>query len=47
MDTSELFGERFSKGKDGPLKALFSGLLGYLYTAFCQAVLLYEETANN
>ena len=29
------------------LKALFSSRLGYSYTAFRQAVLLYEETAND
>ncbi len=30
-----------------PLKTLFSSPLGYSYTAFRQAMLLYEEAANN
>jgi hypothetical protein len=47
VDTGELFRNRVSKSKDSALKALFSGLLGYSYTAFRQAVLLHEETADD
>ncbi|KAF2818074.1 hypothetical protein CC86DRAFT_435316 [Ophiobolus disseminans] len=47
VDTGKLFWKRVSKCEDGPLKALFSGPLGYSYTAFRQAVLLYEETADD
>ncbi|KAF2705274.1 hypothetical protein K504DRAFT_440355 [Pleomassaria siparia CBS 279.74] len=46
VDTDKEFWEGFCKG-EGPLKALFSGPLGYSYTAFRQAVLLYEETADD
>lgn len=47
-DTGELFWATSHQGEDDthPLKSLFSGPLGYSYTAFRQAVLLYEETAN-
>ena len=47
MDTAELFRNRVSNGKDSALKALFSCLLGYSYTAFRQTVLLHEETADD
>lgn len=46
VDTGKMFWKRASQG-EGPLKALFSGSLGYSYTAFRQAVLLYEETASD
>jgi uracil phosphoribosyltransferase/phosphoserine phosphatase len=36
-----------SKDDSNPLKILFSSPLGYSYTAFRQAVLLYEETAED
>ncbi|KAF3931412.1 hypothetical protein ABW19_dt0201880 [Dactylella cylindrospora] len=36
-----------SKEKEHVLKALFSSQLGYSYTAFRQAVLLYEETSED
>ncbi|KAI1736867.1 uracil phosphoribosyltransferase-domain-containing protein [Xylaria scruposa] len=47
-DAGELF---WATGRQGehdahPLKSLFGGPLGYSYTAFRQAVLLYEETAD-
>ena len=50
-DTGVLFWEKAlqsSPTQDGnePLKTLFSGPLGYSYTAFRQAVLLYEATAD-
>ncbi|KAI0431299.1 uracil phosphoribosyltransferase-domain-containing protein [Xylaria sp. FL1042] len=46
-DTGELFWATSLPGKHDTnlLKSLFSGPLGYSYTAFRQAVLLYEETA--
>ncbi|KAF2022606.1 uracil phosphoribosyltransferase [Setomelanomma holmii] len=47
VDTGKLFWERVSKSEDSPLKALFGGPLGYSYTAFRQAVLLYEEAADD
>jgi uracil phosphoribosyltransferase/phosphoserine phosphatase/adenylate kinase len=34
-------------GKKDPLSALFRGPLGYSYTAFRQAMLLYEESTND
>ena len=37
----------FASGEGSPLKDLFSSPLGYSYTAFRQAVLLYEESAND
>ena len=51
-DTGELFWEKFSssrrpKDEDYPLKTLFQSPLGYSYTAFRQATLLYEETADD
>ena len=51
-DTGALFWERVStswplKYESSTLKALFSGPLGHSYTAFRQAVLLYEETSND
>ncbi|KAI9845179.1 MAG: hypothetical protein M1837_005064 [Sclerophora amabilis] len=51
-DTGALFWEmvsssRRSSDEDSPLKKLFSSPLGYSYTAFRQATLLYEETAND
>lgn len=51
-DTGELFWERVSSSRwprdeDYPLKTLFSSQLGYSYTAFRQATLLYEETADD
>ena len=51
-DTGMLFWERVSssrrpKDEDCPLKTLFNSPLGYTYTAFRQATLLYEETADD
>jgi hypothetical protein len=51
-DTGALFWKRVSSSRrprdeDCPLKALFSSPLGYSYTAFRQATLLYEETADD
>ena len=51
-DTGALFWERVSSSrpleyKASALNALFSSSLGYSYTAFRQAMLLYEETAND
>ena len=51
-DTGELFWRIFSKsrslaGAESSLKDLFDSPLGYSYTAFRQAVLLYEEAAND
>lgn len=51
-DTGELFWERVSSSRrpsdeDSPLKTLFSSQLRYSYTAFRQATLLYEETADD
>ncbi len=51
-DTGALFWNRVSssqwpRDEDFPLKTLFSSQLGYSYTAFRQATLLYEETAND
>ncbi|KAL4750459.1 hypothetical protein BDW72DRAFT_213356 [Aspergillus terricola var. indicus] len=34
-------------GEEDPLSALFRGPLGYSYTAFRQAMLLYEESTND
>jgi uracil phosphoribosyltransferase/phosphoserine phosphatase/adenylylsulfate kinase-like enzyme len=50
-DTGALFWKRVSAsgqltGDISPLKTLFSSPLAYSYTAFRQAVLLYEETAH-
>ena len=50
-DTGALFWERVSNSRPleyepSTLKALFGGPLGHSYTAFRQAVLLYEETSN-
>lgn len=51
-DTGTLFWKRVpnsqrSRDEECPLKTLFSGPLGYSYTAFRRAVLLYEETADD
>ncbi|GAB7348943.1 hypothetical protein MBLNU459_g7629t2 [Dothideomycetes sp. NU459] len=51
-DTGALFWKIISdslwpKNEDFPLKTIFSSALGYSYTAFRQAVLLYEETADD
>lgn len=48
-DTGALFWEKVSRwprNEDSPLKMLFTEL-GYSYTAFRQATLLYEETADD
>ena len=51
MDTGMLFWQKVPTshpaGRDGPLKALFSSSLGYSYTAFRQATLMYEEIADD
>ncbi|KAH8705191.1 uracil phosphoribosyltransferase-domain-containing protein [Talaromyces proteolyticus] len=44
-DTSEMFWDLFQGVS--PLKVLFSSPLGYSYTAFRQATLLYEEAATD
>ena len=51
-DTGELFWKRnlntlAVQGEACPLKTLFSGPLGYSYTAFRQAVLMYEESSDD
>ena len=51
-DTGVLFWERISNSRPlnyepSTLKTLFGGSLGHSYTAFRQAVLLYEETSND
>lgn len=51
-DTGALFWEKISSSQqsgqeENRLKTLFSSNLGYTYTAFRQATLLYEEVANN
>ena len=51
-DTGALFWERVSNSRPleyepSTLKELFGGPLGHSYTAFRQAVLLYEETSND
>ncbi|KAH0566009.1 hypothetical protein GP486_000600 [Trichoglossum hirsutum] len=51
-DTGALFWKTASSSRqpgdeDYPLKTLFSSPLGYSYTAFRQATLLYEETADD
>lgn len=48
-DTSARFWKRIkeTKGEDDPLSALFRGPLKYSYTAFRQAMLLYEESIND
>ena len=51
-DTGALFWKNVSKSpaledRISPLKALYGSQLGYSYTAFRQAVLLYEETADD
>ncbi|TGJ75305.1 hypothetical protein E0Z10_g11020 [Xylaria hypoxylon] len=47
-DTGKLFWETAFQAEHDtdPLKRLFGGPLGYSYTAFRQAVLMYEETAD-
>jgi uracil phosphoribosyltransferase/adenylate kinase/phosphoserine phosphatase len=51
VDTGVLFWDRISGSqrvhKDHPLKTLFSSAMGYSYTAFRQATLLYEEAADD
>lgn len=50
QDTGTLFWQRVpssSKGDADPLKTLFSSPLLYSYTAFRQAVLMYEETIDD
>lgn len=52
QDTGILFWETVSSSHPGmfernPLKALFSSPLGYSYTAFRQAVMLYEAVADS
>lgn len=51
-DTGELFWKNVSESRslghvEQTLKTLFSGPLGYSYTAFRQAMLLYEEIADD
>jgi uracil phosphoribosyltransferase/phosphoserine phosphatase/adenylate kinase len=51
-DTGTLFWRRSFEsrgcvGEDVPLSSLFSGPLGYSYTAFRQATLLYEDVADD
>ena len=51
-DTGALFWERIAKSQtpqdeEDPLKTLFNSPLGYSYTAFHQAVMLYEEVASD
>ena len=48
-DTGSLFWKniRRSREEECPLKKLFSGPLGYSYTAFRQATLLYEEAVGH
>ncbi|KAL4985539.1 uracil phosphoribosyltransferase-domain-containing protein [Aspergillus falconensis] len=48
-DTSACFWKIIyeTKGEEDPLNALFRGPLKYSYTAFRQAMLLYEESAND
>lgn len=48
-DTGSLFWKNIPRPKDEgcPLKTLFSGPLGYSYTAFRQATLLYEEAVDD
>ena len=45
-DTGALFWEKERSAED-PLKGIFGGPLGYSYTAFRQAVLMYEERAKD
>lgn len=51
-DTGALFwkkalGQCWLRNEECPLKALFSSPLGYSYTAFQQATLMYEETGDD
>jgi len=48
-DTGSLFWKNIPRSRDEecPLKTLFSGPLGYSYTAFRQATLLYEEAVDD
>ncbi|KAJ0419152.1 uracil phosphoribosyltransferase-domain-containing protein [Aspergillus carlsbadensis] len=48
-DTGALFWRKLanSEDDDSPLHKLFGSQLGYSYTAFRQAALLYEETVND
>ena len=48
-DTGSLFWKNIPRSKDEecPLKTLFSGPLGYSYTAFRQATLLYEDAMGD
>ncbi|EWC47687.1 hypothetical protein DRE_02887 [Drechslerella stenobrocha 248] len=50
LDSGKLFWENLSKrsnNQEDRLKSLFSSPLGYSYTAFRQATLLYEETVDD
>ena len=51
LDTGMLFWQTLSDSKsrdeDNPLKAIFSSPMGYSYTAFRQAALLYEEAVDD
>ncbi|KAG8526113.1 uncharacterized protein KY384_000106 [Bacidia gigantensis] len=52
QDTGKMFWKAVSEssnlvGESNALTTLFSSLLEYSYIAFCQALLLYEETAND
>ena len=51
LDTGVLFWKMLSNSKsrdeDNPLKAVFSSPMGYSYTAFRQAALLYEEAVDD
>ena len=51
QDTGMLFWKTLSnsksRGEDNPLKAVFSSPMGYSYTAFRQAALLYEEAVDD
>ena len=52
QDTGRLFWDRITNSRlyfdnEYPLKKLFSSPMGYTYTAFRQAVLMYEETADD
>ncbi|KAK2460059.1 hypothetical protein APHAL10511_007936 [Amanita phalloides] len=51
QDTGMLFWKTLSNSKsrdeDDPLKAIFSSPMGYSYTAFRQAALLYEEAVDD
>ena len=46
-DTGKIFWKRISKDGEDPLKSLFESPMGYSYTAFRQAALLYEEVRED